>query len=84
MYKNSLNFSVTGCFLYTVSTDAVHTAKALKMQFKQLQFQNITYSPGHSDAFLCCCITFTDFKTQYDYTRNRDMAFQKLSRANRL
>lgn len=34
MYKNNLNFSVTNCFPYTVSTDAVYTGIALKMQFK--------------------------------------------------
>lgn len=35
MYKNSSNFSVTSCFLCTVSADTAYTGKALKMQYKR-------------------------------------------------
>lgn len=47
MHTNSLNFSVTRCFLYTVSADAAYTGKALKIQFKEMSFLNITFSLGH-------------------------------------
>lgn len=47
MYKNSLNFSVSSCFLYTVSGDTAYTGKVLEMQFKEMSFLNITFSLEH-------------------------------------
>lgn len=64
IYKNSLNFSVSNCFLYTVSADIAHRGKALKTQFKEMSFLNITFSLGHSQVFLCYCIRSIDFKIQ--------------------
>lgn len=61
MCTSSFNFSVTTYILYTMSTYIVYKRKALKIQFKELQFQIITFSLGHQDAFLCS-IRSTDFK----------------------
>lgn len=52
IYKNNLNFSVTSCFLYTMSADIAHRGKALKTQFKEMSFLNITFSLGHSEVFV--------------------------------